>query len=269
MLQLFPEKNLKDQGNFDSFILLQTMPALICDCCEKSADDNKFISCVICKGNFYYSCAELTLNEIKSIKNKVNLKYNCKNCLKFGEGFAELKALIISLQNEVAELKKVRVDSDSEQLNYEEIIQEVSDRNSRRQNIIVYGVVENYDLSKQEQNESDKGYLKTLFQHISPEIEPNNLQPIRLGKFDQTRTRPRPIKIIFASEQQVTKCLRNANKLNNNNDYANVRISADRTPKQIEHYKKLKAMLSLRLEKGEKNLKIKYVQGSPRIVSVN
>ena len=51
--------------------------------------------------------------------------------------------------------------------------------------------------------------------------------------------------------------------------FKNIKISFDRTPRQQEVYKQLKAQLNDRLVKGESNLKIRYFNGTPKIVSLN
>nr|CAH7752285.1 unnamed protein product [Callosobruchus chinensis] len=87
---------------------------------------------------------------------------------------------------------------------------------------------------------------------------------MRLGKFDRSSTRPRLIKLTLNNQQQVQKCLRNASKLSSSTAFARIRISADRTPKQVEFYKKVKCELSRRQANGEANLKIKHM---PKLIT--
>ena len=46
-------------------------------------------------------------------------------------------------------------------------------------------------------------------------------------------------------------------------------MAFDGTPRQISYYTELKEQLNARIDKGEQNLKIKYVQGVPKIVNLN
>ena len=49
----------------------------------------------------------------------------------------------------------------------------------------------------------------------------------------------------------------------------NCSIYSDKTPKQLEYYKKRKKELTDRTNRGETNLKIKYYNDVPKIVSLN
>nr|CAI5856162.1 unnamed protein product [Callosobruchus analis] len=154
------------------------------------------------------------------------------------------------------------------QQDFEEVLNEIEERNSRKQNIICYGVAENGNVSRQQQEAQDRSEITKVLQFLSPDIN-TNVKPIRLGKFDRTNPRPRPIKITLIDQNQVQKCLRNATKLNSSEVFSHIRISVDRTPKQIEFYKKIKTELNRRLANGEANLRIKHIRGVPRIVAEN
>ncbi|KAG8328141.1 hypothetical protein J6590_000798 [Homalodisca vitripennis] len=49
-------------------------------------------------------------------------------------------------------------------------------------------------------------------------------------------------------------------------DFADVRVSRDRTPRERDHLNSLRDQLKVRSEKGEKNLTIRYVNGTPKIM---
>lgn len=84
-----------------------------------------------------------------------------------------------------------------------------------------------------------------------------------------TRNNPRPIKITLCEEDIVHNLIRKAKTLRDSNSFKKINISLDRTPRQLEHYKSLKRELNQRISDGETNLKIKYIRGIPKIVSVN
>nr|CAH7725949.1 unnamed protein product [Callosobruchus chinensis] len=157
---------------------------------------------------------------------------------------------------------------DTNAQDFEEVLHEIEERNSRKCNIILYGVAENKDATRQQHEIQDVAEVTKVLEFLSPDIN-TNVKPMRLGKFDRSSTRPRLIKLTLNNQQQVQKCLRNANKLSSSTEFARIRISADRTPKQVEFYKKVKCELSRRQANGEANLKIKHVRGVPRIVTEN
>lgn len=244
------------------------MPQIFCVCCNKAGDDNKFVTCSLCKKNYYYSCADLSIAEVKSIKNKTNINFTCTSCAAIGDNITELKTVIISLQNEIEQLKsaiKNNGSANAESFNYEEIIQEISERNSRKNNLIIYGITEHPNLSRTDQVERDKNQVQSILEFLSPNIGPSRGNPVRLGRFDATKDKPRPVKLSFDSEEWIRLCIRNAPKLKTNNGYKNISVSFDRTPKQMDYYRKLKTELDARVAKGER-LKIKYVRGLPSIV---
>ena len=51
--------------------------------------------------------------------------------------------------------------------------------------------------------------------------------------------------------------------------FKNIKVSFDRIPRQQEVCKQLKGQVNVRLGKGESNLKIRYFNGTPKIVSLN
>nr|CAH7753523.1 unnamed protein product [Callosobruchus chinensis] len=136
-----------------------------CYCCKKSGEDNKFVTCWLCKHVFYYTCVELSLSDIKAIKNKSNINFTCETCKETAVTLADLKALVISLQEEVKELKANKhtiADQLSSSMDYEEIIQEIQDRNSRKKNLIIYGLPENNEQPVAQRRTLDKENIKKM-----------------------------------------------------------------------------------------------------------
>lgn len=91
----------------------------------------------------------------------------------------------------------------------------------------------------------------------------------RLGKYDSSRQSPRIIKITLSEEKYVHDAIRNTKKLLDSDDLKHIKISMDRTKRQIEYYKSVKSALDNRISSGENNLKIKYINGIPQIVKLN
>ncbi|KAG5861288.1 hypothetical protein JTB14_003157 [Gonioctena quinquepunctata] len=51
-------------------------------------------------------------------------------------------------------------------------------------------------------------------------------------------------------------------------DYKTLAIGFDKTAMQIEEYKVLKVEMMQRIQKGEKNLRIKYFKNIPKVIKV-
>ena len=152
----------------------------------------------------------------------------------------------------------------------EEIISEINERNLRKKNVIFFNVGEQSStLSKDDRINKERSDISEIVNTICPEIHTDNISFHRLGKFNANSNKPRPIKITFPNQDPVHKLIKNASKLKQNNTFKKVSIVFDRTPKQTSYYQELKQQLADREERGEQNLKIKYVQGMPKIVSLN
>nr|CAI5856982.1 unnamed protein product [Callosobruchus analis] len=85
----------------------------------------------------------------KNNKTEKNVSWSCTECTSVSSsGIDQLKALIMSLQTEVKELKALidKQASTSQSFHFEEVVQEVFDRNQRKNNLIIYGVQENQSL---------------------------------------------------------------------------------------------------------------------------
>nr|CAI5841269.1 unnamed protein product [Callosobruchus analis] len=222
-------------------------PALHCDGCE----------CLIHQEYSELSSAEL---KVMALRSRRLLKFYCSDCQlglklvpKLAKKVDELFAEIGRLKNLVGDLP-----STSAQFNFEEVVRETDERNSRKQNLIVYGLPEN-NVSKHVQETQDDDNIRKMLEVLSSDAR-LNVNPINnnIGKFGPTRPKPRPY-----------RCIRNVSKLKANNSYKGISLSFNKTPKQVEFYKKIKEELNRRTEAGESKLRIKHVKGIPTIVSEN
>ena len=80
----------------------------------------------------------------------------------------------------------------------------------------------------------------------------------RLGKFENGRNRP--VKITLGSADQVQFILRKYKTTNN------VYINRDLTVKQQDLCYRIRKEFKGRLSKGESNIKLRYINGVPKIV---
>nr|CAI5819237.1 unnamed protein product [Callosobruchus analis] len=136
-----------------------------CAKCKK-VDNEPASHCDGCECLIHQECSELSSAELKKVD----------------ELFAEVERL----KNLVGDLPCT-----SAQFNFEEVVKETEERNSRKQNLIVYGLPEN-NLSKHEQETQDDNNIKKMLEVLSSDAR-LTVKPIRLGKFDPTRPKPRPL----------------------------------------------------------------------------
>lgn len=245
------------------------MPKLNCKCCNQMYDAHLMVTCCICKNKFKHTCVDITANEVRTLNSNKGYDWTCVNCRTIGQDIKQLKSLILDLQKEI---KQLRADKIQPGLNsgfdIEEIVSEISDRQRRSKNIIIYNVKEqDQQNSANDRIQKDNEQVVSILSAVLPELSVAHIRPIRLGTFATNKTRP--IKIMLESDNCVGKVLRNANKLKANQRYKHINISSDKTKKQIEFYNTLKSELKQRSDAGEMNLRIKYVNKIPRIVSEN
>ncbi|KAI4467915.1 diphosphoinositol pentakisphosphate kinase [Holotrichia oblita] len=126
---------------------------------------------------------------------------------------------------------------------------EISERDKRKCNIILFGCQENCDSSK-EQIDSDTSLLKDMTSTIK--LDMLDTKPIRVGKFDGTKSnRARPLRVILGSEAAVFVALKTFKEAKLSGKYSNISMYRDRTPMQIQLHRNAKMELDTRLRNGE------------------
>nr|CAI5819648.1 unnamed protein product [Callosobruchus analis] len=125
--------------------------------------------------------------------------------------FAPKTKILKSLQTEVKELKSLidKRASTSESFHFEEVVQEVFHRNQRKNNLIIYGVQENQSLqtSADKNQNFDKNQAKQVLEALSYVGDTGVLKPVRLGRYDPTKSSSRPLKIRLEDEVGVSSYL--------------------------------------------------------------
>ena len=97
-----------------------------------------------------------------------------------------------------------------------------------------------------------------------------NVKLLRIGKFDASNTKMRPLKIIFQGDLAMRNVLINAKMLKENDRFKHLIVSVDRTPMQLEeYYKKGRSQLLERKANGENDIRIRHIHGIPKIVKFN
>ena len=184
----------------------------------------------------------------------------------------QCKTTVDSLQNKLDENKK-EVENTMEAK-----CQEIKEDAQRDFNIIIYGIPEPEGTAEARQKEDSEKVQKT-FEKLLPNQDVPVRKIYRLGKFDEevnkpkagaaeaNGARPRPLKVVLYSIQQKDTLLRKIaeNKKSNPNEQNHIQMTSDRSKKERENYRKLKAELDRRTQEGEQNL---YIHGD-KIVTRN
>ncbi|KAJ3651514.1 hypothetical protein Zmor_017549 [Zophobas morio] len=254
---------------------------MLCLKCKTAIDDksDSFIKCDCCNRPIHSSCSELSAQELKCFALRSStrrLKYICATCEQGVQQIPKLIAMIDNLQAEIEELKKNInniipsaptniTTSNIPFIETEKIINELSERKKRECNLIIYNVIENC-VSKDQQIVADTNLVHDLLNELNnTEILP----PVRLGKFDITKSdRARPIKVKVTCPNDVDMIVKKIRVLKSLEKWSHINLSRDRTPMQINVFKAVKCDLEKRVANGENNLKIRYRNGIPSIVTL-
>ena len=244
------------------------------------------IQCDACQSSIHTHCVGggLTEQDITVTRSKSKaFKLVCNSCERNMSFFKDLKMLITDLRAEfTSSIESLKYELE-EQINsaksiinqqppmsqsFEDVVQEVLERQKRSSNIIVFNVPEHAEsIPRSEGLDKDKRFVSEVLNSVDHEYDYANFHCQRLGKFNASRITP--IKVFLNSEQDVSNIIRKAKNLITTEQYKNIRLSYDRTPKQLDFYKQLKQEMNDRIRQGETNLKIRYYNGSPRIVRLN
>nr|CAI5830325.1 unnamed protein product [Callosobruchus analis] len=109
----------------------------------------------------------------------------------------------MSLQTEVKELKALidKQASRDESFHFEEVVQEVFDRHEGKNHLIIYGVQENQSLQTSADRQNfDKNQAKRVLETLSYIGDTGVLKPVRLGRYDPTKSPSRLLKIRLEDE---------------------------------------------------------------------
>lgn len=205
---------------------------------------------------------------LRIINSKNSVNWTCTTCQKLAPDLNSIKSALVELKREVEQLKSLKTElSNNSPFQFEEIVSEVMLRTDKMNNIVIFNVNEQTgNITKEERVSVEKSNIVKMVTTIDPSLSNNIIKFHRIGKFTNGATRPRPIKVTLSDRSAVNNLVKNAKKLKDTQQYSNVTVSYDRTPRQISHYRELKKTLTNRLNNGETGLKIKYIQGIPKIV---
>lgn len=129
-----------------------------------------------------------------------------------------------------------------------EILREVEDRDSRRNNVILFGLPENDHATALDRVTDDKKHTKELFLSLGfDDIKVCDIS--RLGK--KIESKIRPVKVTLENPALKKLVIQKARQLRNNEKYKNIYIDYDKTKLQQSEWNNLRSELKQRRESGE------------------
>lgn len=241
-----------------------------CTKCDIDLNPEKEISCDLCRKYIHSTCSSLSRLEIQCLKSKDRkIIFYCETCSDFKSQLGKLNDLNETVQKLETKLKTLQDNLTLPKTEAEikittenvttQVVDELLDRQSRERNILIFNLEETETGNIEDRNAIEKTKLTEILSSIDNQININNLQFMRLGRYSQDKTRP--LKIILPSKHDVLNILKNKRKLN-----LNVGIQADLTVMQRNHLKNLRSKLE-EINKNGGNKTIRYINGSPQIVN--
>lgn len=210
-------------------------------------------------------------NEIQSIKNVTE---------KFTQQFEHINTEITDIKTENKKIQhkindmefdmsrlKTHLNAENSSLSppnvlaSENLIHELRDRVQREKNIIIIGINEKEERDFKLRRAYDDGEVLKVITSINNTC-PKPARSIRLGKYNPNKNRP--IKVYFNEPTTPRELLRNKLQLPDN-----IKMYADQTPAQKQYWLSLREDLKKRTDNGEKDLIIKYINGTPKITKNN
>lgn len=247
---------------------------MFCLKCEISeSDQTVLLNCDSCNRFIHKKCSGLNASEMKvmELRGKRSLKFLCGEC---SQGLLQVPNILKAMDELKFEIQQLKqncslpiiddLKSDIQQLKLEqtactktggtkEIIDELNDRQKREKNLMIFNMPN--------RNNDVESVKELLTKILSDPIIPTNIH--RIGK--SNRNGSKPVKVTLPSQADVLNVLKNKHKLKGHDVY----IAADLTKKQREQEISVSMELKNRVKEGEKDLYIKYVQGTPKICSRN
>lgn len=221
------------------------------------------VQCCFCADFFHAKCISLSKEQLAVFAEVTGAVYKCENCRRQNFGYTALVETIKQLEATVKllnqEIQNLKTQKGSEET--EIIINEISDRQRREKNLILFNVPELLTGSVANKQAADLNKVVGIINNISPEVNTHSINVVRLGRSDGRK--PRPLKVEVDSRDSVFAILKNKRKLSE--EYAEVSITTDRTALQREQLKKVIHDINERKEQGEEDLYIKYINGNPVI----
>ena len=104
------------------------------------------------------------------------------------------------------------------------VIEEIYERKSRQNNMVVFGIQENKSENREERDEQDKNIILTLYKDCKIQLDPENIKKVRrLGRYN--REQPfRPMMVTFNSIEPKLTLFKNIHYIRKVKKYEEIRV---------------------------------------------
>ena len=172
-----------------------------------------------------------------------------------------LKKQVEDLTNEVSIQKTTpAISTSTNTVSIEPTLCELAEREKRVSNVLIFGVPE--ANASENQPDADLKKAAKVVTNLKINIDEKQLRVYRLGTPMQDKVRP--IKVICPSPsiaREILKLKKNMSK------EEKIYIKSDQTPLQRSYLKQVLKDLEDRKQKGEVDLRIKYINNVPKIIT--
>lgn len=152
-----------------------------------------------------------------------------------------------------------------------EVISEINERNSRKNNLILYGIEECNSQDTEERKENDANVLREIASKCDIKLENYRINKIvRLGKYDKEKNK-RPMLIQCDTPQLKIDILKNAHKLKGeDSEFDDIAMSHDMTKTEREEERRLfsEAKKLTAQTHGKETYKVRGPPGARRVVKI-
>ena len=200
--------------------------------------------------------------ETRELKNQINM-----NTPNTSPSYAQVVADTNSLKDQVEKLKKsvesqpTAVPNNTQPQTVELTIEELNERERRKQNVVLVGVKESTKTTFEERISDEIDMAKQVLQKIDDNVKLDNIKVRRLGTYDGVKHRP--LRIVLETREDAAKILRNKTKLTEKEK--DVYVKYDQTRSQLQFLRSVQRVLEER-KKVDSSFTIKYFSGIPKIV---
>jgi hypothetical protein len=175
----------------------------------------------------------------------------------------ESEGRIKNLEDELNALKN----RENHPSSVESIAGELAERQRRSRNIIIYNLPECTSKTLATKVEHDTNLVSILVDAFCNSDPNTSFKCHRIGKASANKTRP--LRVVFRNQDSVINFSSNFDQTAVRTMDAKLRevtFSRDRTPAERKHLNELRVLLKQRIDGGEENITIKFVNGVPSIV---
>lgn len=230
-----------------------------CTTCKINLDKakTKSIECDVCDAWFCLKCSKVKTAIFEEISEDESFLWTCPNCRNALPGIKKILVTLTQLQAKTSELEEkvkqlekkcegpprndipTRPPPANEQKNIAEMVSEViteqNERESRRLNIVCFGLSESTRDTGEGRSNEDESRIQKVVTEVMNLRDIEIKEPIRLGRYNPDARRPRPVRVTVENVDEKGRILERArvNVKNSSLDLCkDLYFQCDLTPKQ-------------------------------------